>query len=320
MSQEKSSTSATSFWEHVDELRRTFLRIVFIILIAFVWCLFFKDTIFDVLALPLQKLNHEKSGTALLKPLIVTKQRIVNHGPGDATYTLSNEAEAHHPLLDGVQKIDERIYRIPENLYLDLQIAQEKKELMIFGPVDGLMTSLKVCFWTGLAGSSPLWMGCILLFIAPGLNRKEQGYLFPFLLLSCLFLVLGILFAFYFTIPIANHYLYTFNASIGVNLWSLSNYLNYTVLLLLANGLAFELFVILIFLVQLNILTAQVMASKRRFAIIGAFVLGAIMTPPDIPSQLMLACPLIVLYEIAILYARLRSPRAVPHILASEFD
>ena len=133
--------------------------------------------------------------------------------------------------------------------------------------------------------------------------------LFPFLSLSLLFLFAGFLFAFFLTIPIANHYLMSFNEEIGVNLWAFANYLDYTIILLLAHGLAFEICVVLLFLVHFGFLTAEKMRAKRSFFAVGAFILSAVLTPPDVLTQLMLAFPLIFLYEVAIFYAFLREKR-----------
>src|SRR5947207_3024004 len=77
-------------------------------------------------------------------------------------------------------------------------------------------------------------------FIAPGMRKREKNLLIPFFGLSLLFLGLGLLLAFFVTIPLANQYLYSYNDNIGLNLWSFSYYLDYTIILLMANALAFE--------------------------------------------------------------------------------
>jgi sec-independent protein translocase protein TatC len=113
--------------------------------------------------------------------------------------------------------------------------------------------------------------------------------------------------AYYLTIPLSNQYLMVFNASIAQNMWGLSEYLDYTFTLMLAHGFAFECGVLLFICVHLGILKASTLVSYRRYAIFGAFVLGALLTPPDVFSQVMLALPLIGFYEIAIWYAKSRN-------------
>jgi sec-independent protein translocase protein TatC len=108
------------------------------------------------------------------------------------------------------------------------------------------------------------------------------------------------------TIPAANSYLLLFNANLGLNLWTLSNYLDYTFLLLIGNGIAFEIGLILLFLVHLGVVSAEFLASKRRHFIVIAFILAALLTPPEVMSQILLAIPLIGLFEASIFYAKLR--------------
>lgn len=145
-------------------------------------------------------------------------------------------------------------------------------------------------------------------FIAPALQTKERRWMVPFVVLSLIFLSLGMAFSYFITIPLANQFLSSFNSEIGVNMWTLSSYLDYTIILLLSNALAFELCVILMFLVHFRKLSAEKLISMRRYAIVSIFIASAILTPPDIFTQFMLAIPLILIYELAIIYARLRLP------------
>ena len=105
------------------------------------------------------------------------------------------------------------------------------------------------------------------------------------------------------TLPIANDYLSLFNSSIGQNAWTLDHYVNYVLCLCLGHAIAAELSVLLLVLVHFGLLSAEWLIAKRRVMIVGAFILGALLTPPDVLTQLLLAFPLIGIYEIAICYA-----------------
>jgi sec-independent protein translocase protein TatC len=140
-------------------------------------------------------------------------------------------------------------------------------------------------------------------FISPGLTTQERQLAIPFFCLSAVFLTLGICVAYYVTIPFANHSLWNFNAAIGQNLWSLSNYLNFTLFLFFSHALAFEIALFFLVLVHVRVLTKEWMIKKRKFMILGAFILGALLTPPDIFSQLLMALLLMTLYECALFYA-----------------
>jgi sec-independent protein translocase protein TatC len=207
---------------------------------------------------------------------------------------------------EGVVKQENGSYLIQPGGYLDLEKMVPQQNLYLLSPLEGISTVFRICFWAGLILSAPAWGYTLLQFIAPALNRREQNYLFPFIGLSILFIALGAIFAYMVTIPAANSYLLLFNANLGLNLWTLSNYLDYTFLLLIGNGIAFEIGLILLFLVHLGVVSAEFLASKRRHFIVIAFILAALLTPPEVMSQILLAIPLIGLFEASIFYAKLR--------------
>ncbi|MEI8365511.1 MAG: twin-arginine translocase subunit TatC [Parachlamydiaceae bacterium] len=189
---------------------------------------------------------------------------------------------------------------------LQTPLHPDMTHLVLLGPLEGILVAMKVSFWTGIVVSSPLWLWMFMRFVTPGLRLKEQKLTLSFILISVALIAIGGAFAFFITIPLANNYLFSFNQNVGVNLWSLENYLNYSLFLILANGAAFELGAIGIFAVRLGFLTTETLVAKRRHAILGAFIVATLLTPPDVLTQLLLAFPLIGLYEGLIVYARLR--------------
>lgn len=298
---------AASFWEHAEELRRTLIRIIVVVIIGICCALYFYHEVFTVLTYPLKYAGYESHPQLVHQE--IKRERIYNPGPKDAAFNIPKGAT---PIIaPNLSQLSSETYMIPVGSYLEFERKLPLHELVIFGPVDGMIATLKISFWVGLVGTSPIWMFLALRFVAPALRAQERWLILPFLLFSLLFIGFGILFAFYVTIPLGNQYLQAFNTSIGSNLWSLSNYLDYTVTLLLANGLAFELCVILLFLVHYRIVSADALASKRRYMIVLAFIIGALLTPPDVLTQFMLAIPLIALYELAILYARIIAVRSL---------
>jgi sec-independent protein translocase protein TatC len=293
---------SATFWEHFDELRRTLVRAFLVIGLGIFCAFFFYPTIFSFITKPLQTI----APTSALQHQEIKRERISNPTAHELTYKLLPDISIPVHLSSKVKEVAPGIFLIPQGGFLEIEKVHSPHELAIFGPIEGMAITLKTCFWFGLVGTSPVWMLLILRFIAPALRDHEQRLVIPFLLASLLFLFFGFLFAFFVTLPFANQYLYIFNQELGFNLWSLSHYLDYTIFLLLANGIAFELFVIVIFMIHSGFLEASTMSKKRKHVIVGAFILGALLTPPDIATQFMLAIPLIALYEIAILYACLR--------------
>jgi sec-independent protein translocase protein TatC len=193
-----------------------------------------------------------------------------------------------------------------ENLIYEETITSP---LLVMGPIEGLILVFKCCFWLSLAGTAPIWGWIWLQFILPGVKSHEKTLILPFLFCSLLCLVLGVLMAYYITLPIANQYLTLFNAAIGQNAWTLAHYVNYVLFLCLGHAIASELAFLLLLLVHFRLLSPEWLISKRRYMIVLAFVLGALLTPPDVLTQILMAIPLIGIYEFAILYAKFRSKR-----------
>lgn len=192
-------------------------------------------------------------------------------------------------------------------------IPPPQGKLAVFSPQEGFFSLCKLSFWIAALGTSPLWVSLLLQFLRPALKKSEKKLLYPFIALSFLFISLGLFFCFRWTLPLANSYLFSFNLPFSENLWGLASYIDFAFLLLFAHGIAFEIGAILLFLIHLKVLSSKEMGKKRRHAAIAALILGALLTPPDVPSQLMVALPLYTFFEIAILYGKMVNFRALSH-------
>lgn len=288
--------SFASFWDHIEALRRSFIRILSIIAAATIICFAFHEQIISFLTSPLQQTeNGERLESYRIRNPDLQK---------NLSTTLPQNSLYFDDLSKGVTLINKNSYLISPGGQLVYGKAVPQK-LILLSPLEGFLISLKISFWLGIFLSSPAWLFVIAQFLLPGLHQSEKRLILPFIITSLLFVILGCLFAYFLTIPFANQYFSAFNSEIGLNLWSLGNYLDYTLFLLIANGIAFELSVIGIFAVHLQLISAEGLVANRRFAIIGAFILAALLTPPDVLTQLMLAIPLCILYEALIIYAKI---------------
>lgn len=293
--------SQASFWDHLEELRSTLLCILCTLAIGLVLSFLFCAPLINILLSPLDQSAEN------LQLYEVKLQQIVNTSSHTQLYTLPSDQTVIKS-SDGVQEISPSTLSLPPNSSIELSKTQKSQSLALLSPLEGMKTTLTICFWLSLVGTSPFWLYFVMQFIAPAIDQEHRRLLLPFFGLSLLFLATGFLFAQMVTLPLANKFLYTFNEGIGTNFWSYALYIDYTLLLLLANGLAFELMLLLFFFVHIGLLTALFMRSHRRAVILLAFILGAILTPPDVFTQVLLALPLIGLYELAIIYASFRSP------------
>ena len=142
-------------------------------------------------------------------------------------------------------------------------------------------------------------------FVAPGLYRGEKQALLPFLWATPILFLSGAALAYYVAIPVALHFLLSFQGNLGgiqqEALPAVGNYLSFVMQFLFGFGLAFLLPVLLMLLERAGIISRKQLIAGRRYAIVGAFAVAAVLTPPDIGSQLLLAIPLMILYELAII-------------------
>lgn len=172
------------------------------------------------------------------------------------------------------------------------------------------LTPIKLAFFVALFIAIPVVLYQLWAFVAPGLYRNEKRLAMPILVSSVMLFYIGCAFAYFFVLPAV----FTFMTAIapeGVAVMpDIGRYLDFVLALFLAFGLCFEVPVVLVILVTLGVVTPTQLAESRRYAIVGSFVVAAVLTPPDVFSQLMLAIPMCLLYELGILSARSLSRRA----------
>jgi sec-independent protein translocase protein TatC len=179
---------------------------------------------------------------------------------------------------------------------------------------EAFFVEVKVAFFAALMLSFPVLATQIWRFVAPGLYAKEKSAFLPFLLVTPIFFAGGVAFAYFLAMPWALHFLLGFEGDVGgvsqEALPGVGNYLSFSTRFLFGFGVAFLLPVLLMILERANIVSLDQLKRSRRYAIVGAAIVSAVLTPPDVVSQLMLLVPLYALYELAILVIRLTHWRA----------
>ena len=179
---------------------------------------------------------------------------------------------------------------------------------------EAFFVEVKVGLFAALMLGFPFFATQMWKFVAPGLYVKEKKALLPFLLLTPVFFLGGAAFAYYVAMPWALHFLLSYQGDVGgiqqEALPGVGNYLSFSTRFLFGFGVAFLLPILLMILERAGLVTREQLTRSRRYAIVGAAVASAVLTPPDVVSQLMLLVPLYALYEFAILAIRLTHWRA----------
>ncbi len=169
---------------------------------------------------------------------------------------------------------------------------------------EAFFVEIKVAFFAALMVAFPVLANQLWQFVAPGLYKKERRALLPFLLATPLLFAAGASLAYFVAVPMALSFLLSYQGDLGgiqqEALPAVGNYLSFIMQFLFGFGLAFLLPVLLMLLEAAGVVTRKQLVSARRYAIVGAFAIAAVLTPPDIGSQLLLAIPLCILYELTL--------------------
>lgn len=172
---------------------------------------------------------------------------------------------------------------------------------------EAFFVELKVAFFSAIMLAFPVIANQLWLFIAPGLYRKEKRAVLPFLFATPVLFTMGASLAYFVAIPLALHFLLgaNFQGMIGgvkqEALPAVGNYLTFVMQFLFGFGLSFLLPVLLMLLEAAGIVTRAQLVASRRYAIVGAFAIAAVLTPPDVGSMMLLAVPLCILYELTLI-------------------
>jgi sec-independent protein translocase protein TatC len=186
-------------------------------------------------------------------------------------------------------------------------------DLVFTAPAEAFWVQMKVGLIAGVFIAAPVILWQVWAFIAPGLHQHERKYAMPFVLIGSVMFVLGGAFSLYVVTPYALTFLLSYARPGLKPMITLENEVDFLLKFTLAFGAVFELPLALTLLARMGVVTARMLAKNRKYAILGAFIAGAILTPtPDAFNQALMAGPLIILYEVGIVSARIFGKRPAP--------
>jgi sec-independent protein translocase protein TatC len=194
-------------------------------------------------------------------------------------------------LLTGVAFIEVK------DLVKILELPVQNVKFFQLSPGEYFISTIKISFYTGLLFSSPFVIGQLILFLLPGLTKKETKIILPLLLSSLILFGLGLAFSYYTLIPAALNFFLNYSEEVLEPFWSFDQYFEFILVLFYSTGLAFQIPILQILIGLLNIVSAKQMLGAWRYVILLSTILGAILTPSTDPlTQLLLSLAILLLY------------------------
>ena len=291
-----------SFWGHLNDLRNALIRSAIAIGIALVVCLFASPWIVAVLMGPLRHMHlfekpkptvTLKIGDTKIGPFEVTREQFPGLPAGEAPNVVFRIGAAQvgkeqvatltmEPGATGADLIDIRLHN--------------------FSPAESFMVAFHVALFAALAVSSPFWIFFMGGFILPAINLKERSVIFSWLGWSAALFVAGVLSTYFLLLPVALRAAVQYSRVLGFSAsdWRAEEYINFVCRFIFGMGLGFQFPLVVLFLVKIGVLTHAHLTKFRRHVAVLSLVLGAVLTTPEVVTQVAMAVPLYLLYEVCI--------------------
>jgi len=308
-SEEDGGGPVKSFLEHLEDFRWVIIRCLASLIIGMVICLVAGPVIVKLLKEPLEEAQQLVGRGD--QPMVLIQSgtnRMVlnlpepNFGPIDLS---SNRAIklVLAPVQVGTNLV---LGMTPAPLSEEEIPPQSKITLKNFGPLSGFVVALKVALFGGIGLASPFLLFFIGHFIVPALHKKEKKYLYRAVAIGSLLFMSGVLFCYFFMLKVALNASVKFSEwmSFEADIWRAEDYISFVVKFMLGMGLSFELPVVLLTLVKLDLIDYPRMVKFRPYWVVVNMVIASMLTPPDPFSMLLMALPMQVLFEISLLIAR----------------
>jgi len=334
------SDAEKPFLEHLEDLRLMIMKVVITLVISMTACFTFQDKLMLILQKPIKEVWHLHQETLLPEkkdinkeltvelwqeaksleraatPLTLEEREQLYRATGDDTLVFHSKAVSY--LRAALALPDAKREPFVSNLPVTDEMKREVKALLAtkanpepqvatsslsaLRPTETFMLSMSLSFFAGIVVAFPALLYFILQFILPGLHGHEKRVLWPALAIGFGLFLGGVLFAYFLVLPRALVFFFEWGNDMGIsNEWRIGEYISFATQFTLLFGASFELPVVVMVLVKLGLLGYETMKKTRTYAIVAIFVIAAVLTPtPDIFTQCLMACPMIVLYEACI--------------------
>ncbi len=326
------------FLEHLEDLRYTITRIVITLLITTIISFTYRDTLMEILRKPIDEVWNTHSDKKLpSNPMFDVEVWEVAKSHADVLAHLPEKQQAY--FLQNLSPEQSRLMQIfiayksamalpeasrasylqnypdilPEDQAFFPELLEKKPNTQLgsrdkfrfmstLNPTESFMLSMKLAIYAGIVIAFPLLLFFILQFVVPGLHQHEKKAIYPALAVGFGLFLSGVFFAYWWILPSVLEFFYSYGESMGIaNEWRIGYYLSFATQFTMIFGLCFELPVVVWVLVKVGLLNYELMSRTRSYAILAIVIISAIVTPtPDAFTLLLLAAPMIVLYELSI--------------------
>src|SRR6266436_6590813 len=302
--EEEEGGPVKSFLEHLEDLRWVLIKSIAAAGVAMIACFFGGNYVVKVLVLPLKRAPLEKAVKEQhLRVLLGTNHlRTFRVGTNDPLASLVGTNQ--YVRLDIVPIVTETNVLFGANITVETKPPDKELPIPLntFGPVAAFVVATKVAFFGGLAISSPFIFYFVGQFVFPALKMREKKYIYTGLFFGFGLFLTGVTFCYFILMPVALAVSAQYSQWFGfeVTQWRAEEYISFVCKFMFGMGLGFEMPVIILTLVRMGILDYRMLKAARRYVIVIAFVLGAVLTTPEVITQILMAIPLLVLYEISV--------------------
>jgi sec-independent protein translocase protein TatC len=293
-----------TFWQHLEDLRQALIRSVIAIGFALILCLLYVEHLVAIVEYPLRHIDlferpkptvSFQIGSTRLGPYAVTRDQFAGLPPGAAPHAVY-QIESAKVGSEQVAKL-RLLPPVPGD-----EVGPLHVRLHNFGPAEGFFVAFHIALYAALIVSAPFWMYFLGSFIMPALNIRERSALFPWLGWSVFLFLAGVLSTYFVLLPVALRASVAYSDLLGFEGldWRADDYISFVTHFVLGMGLGFQFPLIVLFLVKLGIINHTHLAKYRRHVCVASFILGAVLTTPEVITQVAMAVPLYLLYETCI--------------------
>ena len=301
--EEEATGTKKSFWEHLNDLRKALIRSSIAIGIALIVCLLFSEKLVAILEYPLSRMEMFQSpeptvsfqiGATKLGPYPVTREQFAGLPPGQAPQVVFQV---------GVAEVGKEQVATLKLLPTDAVGASGLRvRLHNFGPAEAFFVAFHVGLYGALIVSAPFWAFFMGQFFLPALNIRERNLFFRWIGWSVALFFTGVALTYFFLLPLALRASIEYSHLLGFEAfdWKADDYIGFVAKFIFGMGLGFQFPIIVLLLVKLGMITHRDLAKYRRHVIVLCFILGAVLTTPEVITQIAMAVPLYILYEACI--------------------